>query len=230
MKIQNQEHLTSFLVKHKSALMYRHGPVALSRIDTMLNTADYELVCQRLTNLNYMVYNMNRRSAAWNPSHIGRLAAGIAIFYLSCGYTSAEYYKLTRIPELQLNTDHEAVYTAMVEHEQQLPPTTMVSELVQSSYHFGVSTLFWYQSQYRSLYGGLEFQRFRQYIGGSLSDQLGNVFNIEHLPLFAEMFLTHLPAHDNDVHFNIAAIMSMLANISRISPVSPQGIPQITRW
>lgn len=223
--MQNQENIMAWVTKHQAPIVYKYGPMAL-----MSAGSAYDRVCRRLTNLNHLLYLMNRDPKKWHPNHLARQAAGIAIFYLSCDYTSGQYYDLTRRSDLQINADHEAVYTAMIEHERRVAPSTMVSELVQSAYWFGISNLLSLGGQWKSLSGWTAHNRFRAEVAVSMEEILSDIPTIPHLLLLADTYLVRVPASRFDVELNSNAVAALLSSVARINTRAKNGAPLVTRW
>lgn len=214
-----------WITKHQAPIVYKHGPVAL-----MTSGDAYDLVCRRLTNLNHLTYLMNRNPKKWHPNHLARQAAGIAVFYLSCGYSAKRYYDLTRRNDLQINADHEAVYTAMVEFESNTAPSTMVSELVQSAYWFGISNLMDLGCEWRGLCGWAAHNRFRADTALTFEEIISDIITLPHLLLFADTYLVRVPASRFDVELNSNAVAVLLSSLARLNTRAKNGAPLITRW
>lgn len=223
--MQNQENIMSWMTRHQAPVIHTHGPLAL-----MSSGASYDVVCERLTNLNHLTYLMNRDPQKWHPSHIARQAAGIAIFFLSCGYTAHQYYDLTRRSDLQRNADHEAVYTAMSELESHTAPSTMVSELVQSAYWFGISDLIKISREWCNLSGWTAHNRFRGELAAHFEEVLGEIKTIPHLLFFSGVYLVRTPTSRFDVELNSHAVAQLLGSVARIQLRGKTGAPLVTRW
>lgn len=223
--MHNQDNIMVWTTKHQAPIIYKHGPLAL-----MSSGDAYDRVCRRLTNLNHLTYLMNRDPKKWHPNHMSRQAAGIAVFYLSCGYTAKQYYDLTRRSDLQINADHEAVYTAMVEHERRIAPSTMVSELVQSAYWFGISDLMALSGQWKNLCGWTAHNRFRGEIAAMFEETISGIATLPHLLLFADTYLIRVPASRFDVELNSNAVAVLLSSVARLNTRAKNGAPLVTRW
>lgn len=223
--MQKQENIMSWMTRHQAPIVHTHGPLAL-----MASGSSYDVVCERLTNLNHLTYLMNRDPQKWHPNHLERQAAGIALFFLSCGYSSKQYYDLTHRSDLQRNADHQAVHTAMAEFETNTAPSTMVSELVQSAYWFGITDLIKVSRDYCNLTGWTAHNRFRADLAVTVEEIFSNIKTIKHLSFLTGIYLVRTPNSRFDVELNSQAVAQLLGSVARINLRGKNGSPLVTRW
>lgn len=219
--MKNQFTMNQWITKHVTDR--RLAGVAM-REYALLDVDAQELACRRLTNLNHLIYSINKDPKKWHPSGNGKYAAKLATLLLSLGITPDAYYRLAS-NVYSKDIDHEAVHTAMSEWYLSKAPTTIISELVQAALLFGISDVMVLSSAWCNPMGWREHNRFADRVADLYRERTRYIKHLDSLVVLIEQYANNSPRE-----LDQRKLSCMVTSVANICCYNAKGEALITRW